>query len=380
MANKVGVNEPCPCGSGKKYKKCCLIRVEQKIHKSIPSPETLHKLREFAKETQRQILRDQFGSPNSFKLPMGDDHVIRSVWNAIYLRPKTETFHDFIINVLKWTVGKTWYEEQLHLPSDERHVIMRWCNAHADLTQSLYPAGYEPGEIRRAPLTGEVKELLVLSDDIYRLQLVRKLPRKLVGRLRSYDAFQGARYEIAIAATFVRCGFEIEWIEDKSTKHCEFNARQKATGEVIAVETKSRHRPGMLNRKGDVPNPESLRADVQSLFNQALEQNPDDKPFAIFIDVNLPHETNVEWYQKKWVADIREMLAKYPAPTPKEPSPYTLLVVTNFAWHYEGQNTAYGTEGIYIINNPVKYPLKDDRTFQALVNALDSYGKVSNDE
>jgi SEC-C motif-containing protein len=23
-APKVGRNEPCPCGSGKKYKKCCL--------------------------------------------------------------------------------------------------------------------------------------------------------------------------------------------------------------------------------------------------------------------------------------------------------------------------------------------------------------------
>ncbi|MGA2894605.1 MAG: SEC-C metal-binding domain-containing protein, partial [Xanthobacteraceae bacterium] len=22
-ANKVGRNDPCPCGSGKKYKKCC---------------------------------------------------------------------------------------------------------------------------------------------------------------------------------------------------------------------------------------------------------------------------------------------------------------------------------------------------------------------
>lgn len=24
MANKVGRNDPCPCGSGKKYKQCCL--------------------------------------------------------------------------------------------------------------------------------------------------------------------------------------------------------------------------------------------------------------------------------------------------------------------------------------------------------------------
>ncbi|MDD4439163.1 MAG: SEC-C metal-binding domain-containing protein [Tissierellia bacterium] len=22
-SNKIGRNEPCPCGSGKKYKKCC---------------------------------------------------------------------------------------------------------------------------------------------------------------------------------------------------------------------------------------------------------------------------------------------------------------------------------------------------------------------
>jgi uncharacterized protein YchJ len=26
---KVGRNEPCPCGSGKKYKKCCLIKEQQ---------------------------------------------------------------------------------------------------------------------------------------------------------------------------------------------------------------------------------------------------------------------------------------------------------------------------------------------------------------
>ena len=25
---KVGRNEPCPCGSGKKFKKCCLAKVE----------------------------------------------------------------------------------------------------------------------------------------------------------------------------------------------------------------------------------------------------------------------------------------------------------------------------------------------------------------
>jgi preprotein translocase subunit SecA len=27
-SEKVGRNEPCPCGSGKKYKKCCLLKEE----------------------------------------------------------------------------------------------------------------------------------------------------------------------------------------------------------------------------------------------------------------------------------------------------------------------------------------------------------------
>ena len=26
MSKKIGRNDPCPCGSGKKYKKCCLNR------------------------------------------------------------------------------------------------------------------------------------------------------------------------------------------------------------------------------------------------------------------------------------------------------------------------------------------------------------------
>ncbi|HVY23678.1 MAG TPA: SEC-C metal-binding domain-containing protein [Steroidobacteraceae bacterium] len=31
-APKIGRNEPCPCGSGKKYKKCCMLNGEANIH------------------------------------------------------------------------------------------------------------------------------------------------------------------------------------------------------------------------------------------------------------------------------------------------------------------------------------------------------------
>jgi uncharacterized protein YecA (UPF0149 family) len=29
MTAKVGRNKPCPCGSGRKYKKCCLDKIMQ---------------------------------------------------------------------------------------------------------------------------------------------------------------------------------------------------------------------------------------------------------------------------------------------------------------------------------------------------------------
>lgn len=35
MEQKVGRNEPCPCGSGKKYKQCCLKETQGQ---ALPSP------------------------------------------------------------------------------------------------------------------------------------------------------------------------------------------------------------------------------------------------------------------------------------------------------------------------------------------------------
>jgi len=40
---KIGRNDPCPCGSGKKYKKCCLPQheAEEQLMQSLNEPETL---------------------------------------------------------------------------------------------------------------------------------------------------------------------------------------------------------------------------------------------------------------------------------------------------------------------------------------------------
>ena len=43
MVQKPGRNDPCPCGSGKKYKKCCLHKDADNTLKHPTSPPTYHK-------------------------------------------------------------------------------------------------------------------------------------------------------------------------------------------------------------------------------------------------------------------------------------------------------------------------------------------------
>jgi tetratricopeptide (TPR) repeat protein len=42
MAQKVGRNDPCPCGSGKKYKKCCLEKEAESARNRPPPPPVRH--------------------------------------------------------------------------------------------------------------------------------------------------------------------------------------------------------------------------------------------------------------------------------------------------------------------------------------------------
>src|SRR5262249_16694975 len=42
MRKKIGRNEPCPCGSGKKYKHCCLAKDQTARHEATALAPTAH--------------------------------------------------------------------------------------------------------------------------------------------------------------------------------------------------------------------------------------------------------------------------------------------------------------------------------------------------
>src|SRR6185437_392475 len=152
---------------------------------------------------------------------------------------------------------------------------------------------------------------------------------------------------------FVKAGFEIEWDDDNSAKHPEFTARNGRTREHVAVETKSRHREGVLHRPGTVLPAEQLRADVDRLYRDALEQDPGSCPFAIFLDVNLP-SNNEAGAAAQWQ---REIIDRW---QPNER--LALLGFTNFAWHYNGAGTSRPPEFLLSVPTKSVRPLKNEDT------------------
>jgi hypothetical protein len=292
-----------------------------------------------------------------------------AVWNRVYARPPRETFHEFLIEVpLKGTFGEPWYKAEISKPENERHVVEQWLRSFREVIRKNTPKDGEPGRAHSAPATGTLTELLALAHDLYMLQKVDRLPEKLINRLRNYKEFQGARYEVAIAAAFVKCGFEIRWINDRSGPHPEFVAVNARTGEEVSVETKSRRRPGALHQAGTLPPAEELRADVERLYREALKQDPRNRTFAVFLDVNLPGSTaagEAARWQREVFDDWKDKAQQI-----------GLLGFTNFAWHYRGNELATGPEFILSVPTATEHPLRTPETLFCLQRALNAYGVV----
>ncbi len=199
---KIGRNEPCPCGSGRKYKRCCgnrtiqsargvqVRRPTQEEQRIIRRFEQMHDELEPLRLTSRPQIQAEF-----------QGHKVRTVRNKLYFCPPDETFHDFLVNHLLWTLGESWFKEEMKKPALERHVILQWRHELYELVreaarekeQSASPVVYVP--------TGNVKALLVLGDDVYQLQHALATPKSIIKRLRDRQQFQGARYEILAAGS-----------------------------------------------------------------------------------------------------------------------------------------------------------------------------------
>jgi hypothetical protein len=308
---------------------------------------------------------------------------LRPIWSSIYTRPLSETFHEFLINIVKWTFGQDWWRHQIAMRADQRHAVVRWNYDFAALTRDLDRAQKSErdgvGPLYAVQQSGPVASLLQLGYDLLCLQAKDRLPTHTVQKLRRHADFQGARYEIAAAAIMARAGFSIEFLDDGAVheRHCEFIATHSRTGVTIAVEAKSRVRAGILNAPGDFEYSEDWRG-IQNLVRKAKKQRPDGLPFLIFVDVNLPPTPGIPWPDKPWMRDVKRMLDSFGTPTAQNREPYTAIVPTNYAQYYgEPLGPAPPAEwGLIVSSFPeVEFPDHGD-CLNDIVESLGRYGKI----
>jgi hypothetical protein len=364
--------KPCPCGlRGKKYGECCKNDGELSMGNVMlrgTSPITLPGARVSIQSST----------------VMGDTR-FRILWNKVWHYPQIQTFHQFLDAVAVHTLGQDWFEAQAKLPLKNQSAIYKWRQAMMGL---LGKSGDKDDDVHTAhTLTGEAQAYQCFAYDLYWLQLTHRLPDGLVKRLKDFSAFQGARYELLIAAVFTRAGFDIEWIDDEkaSGKHPEFIATHRRTGKKIGVETKSRRRPGAMNYIGTVSLETHLKGDVFDLYDKAVQQAPgDDVPFLIFIDSNVPDSmpkdapgySSVEVETFPWMTEIRDQLTERWNANP-EPTAESAVVVTNFAFYYgdDSQPAPIGMFGIFPSTHP-KTPIADAQMIEDLHYCLLFYSSV----
>ena len=339
-AQKIGRNEPCPCGSGLKFKRCCGTIVDNQRRSARVGPrqqwqlprEIYRALAEHEAKERARIAKYGEGRPQISFEHKGYRFV--AVGSELHYSDKWKTFHDFLLYYIKKCIGIEWGNAELKKPYRERHILLRWYNDVCEYQRETIKV---PGEVSEVVATGPVMAWLSLAYDLYTLRHHSLLQERLLERLRNQDQFQGARYEIYVAAAFVRAGFDLqtEDEDDPSVSHCEFTATHRATGLKYSVEAKSRHRPGLLGQPGEPQSWEKVQPDIGRLLRKALKKMANHERI-VFIDINMPPQ-DAAGYDVSWFESLADVIGQMEGQqSEKEPLPSAFVFFTNHPYHYVG--------------------------------------------
>ena len=374
---KVGRNDPCPCGSGKKFKKCHLGK------RSVPPPEVLdNSMRQFAEYHARERERiARFGEIRPVVTTENWGKRFVAVGNRLYWG-NWRFFPDFLDPYFCNVFGREWYEAQLATAEQERHPAFIWRTEALRFMNAQPPVSEE---VYYAVPNGFMAAHMTLAYDLYVVGHNNTLDDELLARLKHRDQFQGARHELFTEATCLRGGFNVKHEDerDRATRHVEFVATHRRTGRHLAVEAKSKHRPGILGRAGAPEPTDKANFKFARLINDAARKRTD-LPLVIFLDTNLPVPSADRFYEPESREPFRlsrrlaTLLALIRDESGQSTDPYNLIVFTNHPHHYATENEADPRRHqLSVFSTRPQVAIGQDVLLE-LHNAANLYGNIPN--
>lgn len=287
---------------------------------------------------------------------------------------------DFLCDYVPNLFGREWFEEEARKPETERHPVFQW---RVDGIRYMQAQPRRPdGTYLVNVLTGPLVAYMAFAFNLFAIEDNSRFDDLLLERLKNKEQFQGARHEVFAEATCLRAGFSIEHENEKdnSRRHAEFTARHNVTGQLLSIEAKSRHRPGILGQKWSPNTSGKLSLRFGSLLNDAIAKNPP-HPLVVFIDVNLPF------------AAAEKVLGRHPSDASK-PSQimmslldrdrkehggkdlYAMLIFTNHPHHYVKANEPDPLKHSLAVVPDHPRGVSHPQALNALVRGVHQYGII----
>ena len=324
---KVGRNQRCPCGSGKKFKRCHGDPVQSDRVAAALSAAQANLPRQLAAEKQRAA-QQGLGKPIISAEVAG--HRLVAVGNKIHTTKGTKTFADFLVPYVGTVLGAEWLTAELQKPEVEMYPVALWYRKDA-LHRRKHVV--KPGEVFSAPEIGATRALLDLGYNLYLLEHNAELRSRLIARLRNRNQLLGAMSELRFAGMFTRAGFSIAFQneDDNNTTHCEYDVTRPATGRSFSVEVKTRHWPSFPSEGAE--GARAITKHVSRLLRDALAKQADHDRL-VFIELAMPDMSTQDkepwWMQAAvdGVTDAEEQFARRGINPPA-----AIVVITNHPHH-----------------------------------------------
>lgn len=301
---KQGRNSICSCGSGKKFKRCHGEFKRNEVLTPYPRPLPPEIISQIKEHYSKQFMhKEKYGDIKEIISVEFNGQRVVATGNKLNYSSEWKVFPDFLNHFLPDELGSEWGRRQLTLQDDDQNPVIHW---RSSMIQSQINSRRDKDGLIGS-CDGGANAWTRLAYDLYLIRQNSELKKKILSRLRDNVSFQGARFEVAVAAMMLASGYELTFsTESGPGKHPEFFAKNKTNGITLAVEAKSKHRNGVMGFSGSPKEVTSDFSGIRKLLMDALNKDTKE-PLLVFIELNLPFPLVVSDEANKIAKELKLM-------------------------------------------------------------------------